>query len=127
MTAPISTPPRCRTCQHILTPPGHVCQQCHTVQAVQPAPFQAMAPVSAKSPGLAALFSFLWLGAGHAYVGRIGPAVAFAVVNLFLMILCFSLIGLILAVPVWLVLAPIAMLLAASAAKDHNRRFGLVA
>ena len=95
------------------------------MQAVAPAPFLAGPYAQVKSPGLAAVFSFLWLGAGHAYVGRMGPAVALAVGNLFLTFLCFSLIGLIIAVPVWLVLAPITMFLAASAAKEHNRRFGL--
>jgi TM2 domain-containing membrane protein YozV len=124
VTVPVSIPPRCRFCSAILTPPGHICGACRQNQEV-PAVQHMTMPGQAKSPGLAVLFTFLWLGAGHLYVGQVGAGVGFAVVNGILVLLSLSLIGLIVAFPIWLIIAPIAMVLSATAAGSHNRRLGL--
>ena len=110
MNLPATQPPRCRSCQAILQPPGHVCSQCNTVQQL---PQQAMMQVSAppKSVGVAVLLSFFWLGAGHIYAGRMGSGIALAIFDGFLVLLALTGIGLIIAVPVWLIATPLAMAL----------------
>lgn len=79
-----------------------------------------------KSPGIAVLLSFLFLGAGHLYANRIGPGVALIVYEVFLGILSATVVGLVVSVPLWLISVPIVMILAANAAGDYNRRNGLV-
>jgi TM2 domain-containing membrane protein YozV len=125
MNLPATQPPRCRSCQAILQPPGHVCSQCNTVQQLPP---QAMMQVSAppKSVGVAVLLSFLWLGAGHIYAGRMGSGIALAIFDGFLVLLALTGIGLIIAVPVWLIATPVAMALSASAVNQSNRRSGSI-
>jgi TM2 domain-containing membrane protein YozV len=125
MNLPATQPPRCRSCQAILQPPGHVCSQCNTVQQLPP---QAMMQVSTppKSVGVAVLLSFLWLGAGHIYAGRMGSGIALAIFDGFLVLLALTGIGLIIAVPVWLIATPVAMALSASAVNQSNRRSGSI-
>lgn len=69
-----------------------------------------------KSAGLAVVLSFLWLGAGHLYAGRIGSGVALVIYEFILLMIAVTGLGLIVAVPLWLVSAPIVMVTAASAA-----------
>jgi len=70
------------------------------------------------------LLSFLWLGAGHLYAGRIATGVALLFVDLILWMMSFFVITLILTIPVWLILAPIAMITSAGAVKEHNLALG---
>ncbi len=126
MSLEVAQPPRCRFCSTILEPPGHICGHCNAPQAIAPAPSMALGGVAAKSPGIAVLLSFIWLGAGHLYAGQVGLGVALMVFDAFLVLLAFTLIGLIIAVPLWLISAPIVMVLAYSAAKRFNERNGIV-
>ncbi len=51
-----------------------------------PGPHAHRGVVAAKTPGIAVLLSFLWLGAGHAYAGRTAAGVVFMVTNFFLVL-----------------------------------------
>ena len=55
-----------------------------------------------KSPGVAALLSLLFTGAGQVYCGRAGRGVAFFFAAMFSALLIFVLIGLILLPIVWI-------------------------
>ena len=77
-----------------------------------------------KSPGIAVLLSFLWLGAGHLYAEKVGTGVVLLIWNFLLVVLGFTFVGLIVAFPLWLVSAPIVMILASSAANRFNERHG---
>lgn len=80
--------------------------------------------VAAKTPGIAVLLSLLWLGAGHLYANRNATGVILAIAELFLVLLSFTVVGLFLTVPIWLVATPIVMVLSAQAVTDFNRRNG---
>jgi TM2 domain-containing membrane protein YozV len=123
MNLPAVQPPRCRSCQAILDPPGHVCTQCNTLQrrAQQELVYPAGPP---KSVGVAVVLSLLWLGAGHLYAGRTGTGVALAIFNGFLVLLGLTFIGMFIALPLWLLSAPVVMALSASAVKESNWRRG---
>jgi TM2 domain-containing membrane protein YozV len=123
MNLPATQPPRCRSCQAILQPPGHVCSKCNTVQQL---PQQMTIRVSAppKSVGVAVLLSFIWLGAGHIYAGKTGLGIALAVLDGILVLLALTGIGMIVAFPVWIIAAPVTMALSASAVNSANRRGG---
>jgi TM2 domain-containing membrane protein YozV len=88
-----------------------------------PAPLMT---IPAKSAGIAVLLSFLWLGAGHLYANRTTTGVLLIIYDFFLVLLSVTLIGAVIAVPLWLITAPIVMVLAANAANDFNRRNGIV-
>lgn len=75
---------------------------------------------AAKSPGVAALLSFLWLGAGHLYVGRTSAGAGLVLLNFFLIIISFTGIGMIVSIPVWCVVVVIAMITSANAAKEPS-------
>lgn len=70
------------------------------------------------------LLSFLWLGAGHLYANRIATGVCLILFQLFILWPLLFVFGA--GFLLWLVTAPIVMVLAASAANDFNRRNGLV-
>ncbi len=125
MFLPTTVPARCRACRAALTPPGHVCTACGTSQVMVQQPFPPVV-VAAKSPGVAVLLSFIWLGAGHLYANKTGLGVALMVYDACLVVLALSLIGLILALPLWLISAPFVMWHAASSANAFNRRNGVV-
>lgn len=82
--------------------------------------------VSQKSPGVAVLLSFLWLGAGNLYVNQIPGGVALLLANMFLIMLAATIFGLLIAVPMWFVLFIISAVTASSAATQHNARYGLL-
>jgi TM2 domain-containing membrane protein YozV len=91
-----------------------------------PAYPQQVVGVAPKSAGLAVLLSFLWLGAGHLYANRIGAGIALMVYEAFLALLSFSIVGLVISVPLWFISVIVVMILAANAANDFNRRNGIV-
>jgi TM2 domain-containing membrane protein YozV len=123
MSLPAVQPPRCRSCQAILEPPGHLCTRCNTVQRrAQQEIVSATGP--AKSVGVAVVLSLFWLGAGHIYAGKTGSGVALAIFDGFLVLLGLTGIGMIIALPIWLVVTPLVMALSASAVKQSNWRRG---
>lgn len=84
-----------------------------------------IAVVSAKSAAIAAVLSFFWLGLGHLYANRVGVGIALMFYDMFLVVLGITFIGLILAIPLWLISTPLVMYLSARAATDFNRRNGI--
>lgn len=75
-----------------------------------------------KSAGVAVLLSFLWLGAGHLYAGQTAVGVVLLIVDFFLWLISFTVIGLIVTIPIWLILLPIAMITSANAVSSYNTR-----
>jgi len=87
---------------------------------------QPTAVVSLKTPGIAVLLSFLWLGAGHLYAGRTGVGLALIAIDLVLILLLMvPLIGWVLAPLGWLGLFIYAAISSSNAVKQHNARFGV--
>jgi TM2 domain-containing membrane protein YozV len=82
--------------------------------------------ITPKSPGIAVLLSFLWLGAGHLYCNRIGVGIALMIWDAFLILLSLTLIGWIISGPLWVVSVIPVMILAAKAATKSNERNGLI-
>ncbi len=80
--------------------------------------------VTAKSPGVAVLLTFLWLGAGHLYANRTGIGVCLLLFEFFVLVPLLFVFGV--GILLWLVTAPIAMITAASAARNFNARNGIV-
>lgn len=113
-----------------MAPPARAYPPVPAVPAMAPAPPPGYGGtvrlVTAKSPGIAVLLSFLWLGAGHLYVGQIGAGIALIVLDFFLALLSFTVFGLLISIPVWLIAFVIVAILAARAAKDFNYRNGIV-
>ena len=92
-----------------------------------PGPPAPRAVVAEKTPGIAVLRSFLWLGAGHLYAGRTGAGVAFMVTNFFLVLffLLIPLIGWLIAPVIWVPLFVVAAVTASGAVRAHNARWGI--
>jgi hypothetical protein len=82
--------------------------------------------VTAKNPGVAVLLSLLWLGAGNLYAGQTTLGVILLLVNFPLVLLAMTVVGLIIAFPVWVVLVIVSIVLGAQGAKDFNQRNGIV-
>lgn len=53
------------------------------------------APVFYKNPGLAAVFSFFYMGLGQIYNGQIAKGIAFIIAYSISILLCFVIIGII--------------------------------
>jgi len=116
----------CATCGHVA---GVGAPSTSLMPAAPVAPPYPQAPVhvvSAKSPGVGVLLSFLWLGAGHLYVGRIGLGIGLMVFDFFLVLLSIIPIIWIITVPVWLIAFVFVALNVANAAKAFNLRNGIV-
>lgn len=114
-------------CYHCSAPrlAGLGCNNCGA-PARQHAPHPVVIVAAPKTPGLAVLLSFLWFGAGHLYANRTATGVVLVIIDCLLLCLAVTGVGLVIALPVWVVMAPIVMALSASAAADYNRRNGLV-
>ncbi|MBL8928429.1 MAG: hypothetical protein JNM77_19700 [Pseudonocardia sp.] len=82
--------------------------------------------VNAKSPGVAVLLSFIWLGAGHLYVGNIGLGIGLMVFDFFLVLVSLIPLSWILTVPVWLISFVFIAIHVSNAAKAFNARNGIV-
>ncbi|WP_433265444.1 hypothetical protein ACQPZF_37960 [Actinosynnema sp. CS-041913] len=152
MTNPAGPPPMCGSCGAYLQPPNTSCTVCGSNQWPQqqpvfiphapPAPGQPQMPygapvpygapmpirgvVTAKSSGIAVLLSFLWLGAGNLYAGQTVLGIILIIANFPLVIIAMTVFGLIIAFPIWLVLAIVGMVMAAQGAKDFNQRNGII-
>jgi len=59
-------------------------------------------PVFYKNPAVAVVLSFFWAGLGQIYNGQIGKGVAFILAYGFAALLCFVLIGFLLAPVIWI-------------------------
>jgi TM2 domain-containing membrane protein YozV len=88
-------------------------------------PSQTTIVVNPKSAGLAVFFTFLWLGVGHLYVNRIGTGVALLVVDLLLWALAWTVVGWVLAFPIWLVLFVVTAFRVADHVRQYNQRMGV--
>ncbi len=135
LLTPDIQPPRCQMCGSILGTPGYACQACgaaqqaiaqemlhpqHTASPAMPYPAMVHYVTPPKSAALAVFLTFLWLGLGHLYAGRIATGIVLALVDLVLVMLAFSLVGLIIAFPIWCILFIIAAPLSAMAAGKAN-------
>jgi TM2 domain-containing membrane protein YozV len=87
---------------------------------------QPLAVVPVKTPAIAVLLSFIWLGAGHLYAGRTTEGLVLLGVNLFLILLLMvPLIGWVLSPLAWVGLFIYAAISSSNAVKRHNARFGM--
>lgn len=77
----------CRNCGAAVDSQAEICPSCG-VRIRQATPL--------RSPGLAAVLSFLWPGLGQIYNGQFGKAIAFILVGIILVLSMFILIGFIL-------------------------------
>jgi TM2 domain-containing membrane protein YozV len=89
-------------------------------------PQPALHVVSAKSPGIAVLLTFLWLGAGDLYVGRIGLGIGLMVFDAFLVLLSIIPFSWIITVPVWWIAFICVAIHVSNEAKAFNRRNGII-
>jgi TM2 domain-containing membrane protein YozV len=96
--------------------------------APTPAPYPppALHVFPAKSPGIGVLLSFLWLGAGHLYVGKIGLGIGLIVFDFFLVLLSLIPFIWILTFPIWLIAFIFVAINVSNEAKAFNRRNGIV-
>lgn len=90
-----------------------------------PQAFVPQVVVTAKTPGIAVLLSFLWLGAGHLYAGRTTTGIMFMVANFMLVLVSFIPFAFLVTVPIWIVLFIAAALTAHGAAVAYNQRWGI--
>lgn len=74
-----------------------------------------------KSVVVAVILALLWLGLGQLYVGKLGFGLALVVTELLLILISFSMVGLILSIPVYCILLPLSTIMAAVAAQTANR------
>ncbi|MEZ0165492.1 hypothetical protein AB2L27_12055 [Kineococcus sp. LSe6-4] len=88
-------------------------------------------PVPAKTPGLAVLLSFLWLGAGNCYAGQVGLGVTFIVAQVvcapiaaFLAALTAG-FSLVLTVPVWIAAFAVSAATGYARCRAHNAALGI--
>ena len=79
--------------------------------------------VSAKSGGVAVLLTFLWLGAGHLYLGRTTPGVLLLVLHFFLIfLLVIPILGWVLGFLGWVAAFIGASVSCSSIATEENAR-----
>ena len=114
--------PSCRNCGQPFAAPTQNCPSCGAPQfAGAVVPTTVYAVRAEKSALLAVILSLLWIGLGQLYVGQVGLGVAFILTDLVLMVLAFTGIGLIVSIPAWFILVPLAAILAGVSASNYNR------
>ena len=88
------------------------------------APMYYAAPprVAAKNPGVAAVLSAVWTGAGQIYNGQIGLGLLFMGLQFINALLMFVVIGFFTGAITWLV----ALFMAYNTAKSFNERHGII-
>lgn len=84
----------CSNCSAEIDKDAEICPKCG-VRVKAPA-------VGEKSPGLAAVLSFLIVGLGHIYNGQIGKGIVLIICYVISILLCFVLIGFILFPILWI-------------------------
>ena len=107
----------CSSCGSPLLAQAVICPQCGCEQADQVLRRQEMSG-SRKDPGIAALLSFLWMGAGQIYNGDLAKGIVFAILPIFWPLALFALIG----IPIMLGLWIWAIVDAYQSAKNANWR-----
>lgn len=95
------------------------CAACRTTHRPMGVPFVPVV-ASAKTEGVAVMMSLLWFGAGHLYANRMGTGIVLAVLDALLFCIALTGVGLIVAVPVWLVAAPSLAVLSTQAVTTYN-------
>ena len=78
--------------------------------------------VAAKNPGVAAVLSAVWTGAGQIYNGQIGLGLLFMGLQFINALLMFVVIGFFAGAITWLV----ALFMAYNTAKSFNERHGII-
>ena len=120
----------CRNCGHMpVAAPGPLVPAAAPYAGgpvLPPHPQQMVHVVNAKSPGVAVLLSFIWLGAGHLYVGNIGLGIGLMVFDFFLVMVSLIPFSWILTVPVWMLAFVFIAIHVSNAAKAFNARNGIV-
>lgn len=114
--------PHCRSCGQPFSSPVSHCPRCRAPQfAPPPPPPTAYAVPQPKSVVVAVILGLLWLGLGQLYVGKLGFGLALVVAEFFLILISFSMVGLFLSIPAYIVLLPLSVIMAAVAAQNANR------
>jgi TM2 domain-containing membrane protein YozV len=99
-TPPVSTA-FCRACGQSIDSRAVICPKCGVPQAAVGNPYGGRGN-EAKSAGLAIFLSFLWPGAGHLYAGGdTEKGIIFACISGLCFLISWTIIGLVLTVPVW--------------------------
>jgi hypothetical protein len=75
-----------------------------------------------KSPGIAVLLTFLWLGAGHLYAGSVTVGVLLLILDFFLVLLSLVPFAIILTIPIWIIAFIICSISVARCVETYNRR-----
>ena len=113
----------CRACAQQIDPRAALCPSCAVAQAT--APYPVAAGPTRKDPGLAVLFSFLWAGAGHLYVGDQNVGLPLIICYSLAFLLSFTIILLIITLPAMLGMWIYGMIDAAKKASAYNLEHGL--
>jgi len=90
----------CSECGAIIKKAAEICPKCG-IRVIGPSKTHIQA-VQLKNPGLAALASFIWCGAGQVYNGQILKGVVLLIAYLISIVLIFVLIGLITTPLLWI-------------------------
>jgi hypothetical protein len=75
-----------------------------------------------KSPGIAVLLTFLWLGAGHLYAGSITAGVLLLILDFLLILLSLVPFAIILTIPIWIIAFIICSISVVRCIETYNRR-----
>ena len=95
-------PAFCRACGEEIDPRATICPKCGVSQsAVGVAPYRST-PVGARSGGIAIILSLIWPGAGHLYAEDNTPGIVFCVISAVNFLLSWTIIWLIVGIPIWL-------------------------
>jgi TM2 domain-containing membrane protein YozV len=124
----------CRNCGRQIEATSVFCAACRAQQSpVQPveAPPQPAAVYvppalpQPKSAGLAIFFSFLWPGAGHLYVGGDNEkGIIFTCISGLCFLISWTIIGLVVTIPVWFATAIYTMIDSNKLAQRRNAAMG---
>lgn len=124
----------CRSCGAGADRSHRFCARCGSALTTAPSSQQAQVPPAApvpvrypeeKSVGLALFLNFLWPGAGHLYAGvRTGLGITFCILNAVAFLLALTIIGIIIAFPMWLVMVIWSMIDASKLVPERNRQLG---
>lgn len=98
-------PTYCRACGKEVDPRAVVCPSCGVAQGQHPAPFASASPPGMRSGGIAILLSLLWPGAGNLYAEDNSFAIVFMVVSAVNFLLCWTIIWMLVGIPIALVMA----------------------
>ena len=112
----------CRACAAPIDPRATMCTRCGVPQASTSQ--IGHAGLSRKEPGLAVLFSFLWPGAGNLYVNDVTTGIVAISIGIVNFLLSFTIIWLVIGIPVWLGLFIWTAIDSHNKAKSHNAQFG---